>query len=215
MRIRSIVFDFDGTLFDTKAGILHCLRSAGNAFGLDTSSLSDWVIGPPADESAKRLMPHYSAEARSKFLVAYRECYAMYGWSQSVPYPGIISILEWLRAYRLQVFICTSRRMDLTLKLLRHHQIYENFMAIAADDPALKNHEKKHLLNDLVSRENIDVNRCVMVGDSKYDVDAARAVGMKVIAALYGYGKRAELVASAPDATCEYPSELATLIGSL
>ncbi len=215
MRIQFVIFDFDGTLFDTKAGILHCLRSAGNAFGLDTSSLSDWVIGPPADESAKRLMPHYSAEARSKFLMAYRECYAMHGWSQSVPYPGIIGILEWLRTCRLQVFICTSRRLDLTLKLLHHYQIYEYFMAIAADDPELKNHEKKHLLKGLVSRENIDVNRCVMVGDSKYDLDAARAVGLKVIAALYGYGKREELVASAPDATCESPNELPAIIGSL
>lgn len=215
VRIRSVVFDFDGTLFDTKIGILECLRSAADRFGVDSSILSDWVIGPPAEESAERLMPDRSEATRHEFLVAYREEYSRRGWLQSLPYPGVLSLLDWLRARQIQMFICTSKRMDLTLKLLRHYRIEESFLAIAADDPSLKSHHKKDLLKNLIVEQNIDVSRCVMIGDSIYDVEGARATGMTVIAVLYGYGKREELIGSRPDATCESPCELTGILATL
>ena len=215
MRIHSVVFDLDGTLFDTKSGILQCLRAAADRFGVDTSILSDWVIGPPAEESAKRLMPGRSDAVRNEFLAAYRNEYSRNGWLQSTPYPGILSLIHWLRDHRIQIFICTSKRMDLTLKLLRHFQVEENFVAIAADDPSLKSHDKKDLLENLIAEQRIDVSRCVMIGDSTYDVEGAHATGMKVIAALYGYGTREELIGSGPDAMCESPSELRRILDTL
>lgn len=215
MSIHSAVFDFDGTLLDSKPGIVSCLQSVGTAYGLDTNGIADWIIGPPAEVSIQKLMPGASEALRREFLAEFRKSYTLHGWSDCSLYPGIAGLLEDLKKSGIRACICTSKRMDLTLKVLDHFHLAGYFSAVAADEDHLASHDKKDLLIGLLERENIDAATCVMIGDSKYDMDAAHAARMKAIAALYGYGIREELVASEPDALCESPRDIFTAIGLL
>jgi phosphoglycolate phosphatase len=215
MHIRSTVFDFDGTLLDSKPGIVNCLHSVGTAYGLDTLGVADWIIGPPAEISIGRLMPGASEALRREFLAEFRRCYALHGWSDCSLYPGIVDLLCDLKRSHIRAYICTSKRKDLTVRLLDHFHLQGYFSAVAADEDHLASHDKKDLLIGLLERENIDAASCVMIGDSKYDMDAARAARLKAVAVLYGYGNREELVASEPDALCESPLEIFTSIDLL
>jgi phosphoglycolate phosphatase len=213
--IRTVVFDFDGTLLDSKPGIVNCLQSVGAAFGLDTQGIADWIIGPPAEVSIQRLMPKASEAARREFLAEFRRSYMLHGWSNGSLYPGIADLLDDLKRSGVRACICTSKRMDLTVRVLDHFQIKGYFSAVAADEDHLPSHDKKDLLIGLVEREKINAASCVMIGDSKYDMDAARAARLKAIAVLYGYGTREELVGSEPDALCNSPRELFAAISGL
>jgi phosphoglycolate phosphatase len=215
MRIRSAVFDFDGTLLDSRPGIVNCLHAVGKAYGLDTFGIADWIIGPPAEISIRRLMPGASEASRREFLAEFRKSYALRGWSHCSLYPGIVDLLVELKQSHIRTCICTSKRKDITLRLLDHFHLQQYFSAVAADEDHLVSHDKKDLLIELLERENIDSASCAMIGDSKYDMDAARAARLSTIAVLYGYGNREELVASQPDAFCESPRVIFSALGLL
>ncbi len=211
----SVVFDFDGTLVDSKPGIISCLKSVSEIYGLDSGCIDDAVIGPPADETIKRLMPNHGSEVRGDFLKAFRECYAQKGWSDCSLYVGIIDLLEDLRDSGARIFICTSKREDLTLRLLDHFNLRSYFEAVAADRDELISHDKRDLLAGLIEAEGIDASSSFMIGDSKFDMDAARGNGMNTIGVLYGYGSQEELIASKPDGLCEAPRAIYPFLKSI
>jgi phosphoglycolate phosphatase len=211
----SVVFDFDGTVIDSKPGIIRCLKSVSEIYGLDGGCINDAVIGPPAEETIKRLMPNHGSEVRGDFLKAFRESYALHGWSDCSLYPGIMDLLEDLRDSGARIFICTSKREDLTLRLLYHFKLRSYFQAVVADRDDLPSHDKRDLLAGLIEAEGIDVSSSFMIGDSKYDMDAARANGLNTIGVLYGYGSHEELVASKPDALCEAPRAIYQFLESI
>jgi phosphoglycolate phosphatase len=215
MSLHSVVFDFDGTLLDSKPGIVNCLQSVGAAYDLNTQGVANWIIGPPAEVSIRRLMPHVSEEKRHEFLIDFRKCYALNGWSDCSLYPGVVDLLDELKRNSIRAYICTSKRKDMTLRLLDHFHLREYFVAVEADEDHFTSHDKKDLLRGLVSQERIDASSCAMVGDSTYDMDAAHATGLKAVAVLYGYGRRDELIASGPDALCSSPWEVFAAIDRL
>jgi phosphoglycolate phosphatase len=211
----SVVFDFDGTLIDSKPGIIKCLRKVGELHGLDPKNINDSVIGPPAGVTINQLMPDHDIEARVRFLKAFRDCYASEGWSDCSLYAGVPGLLENLRSSGAKTFICTSKREDLTLKLLNHFHLRSYFKSVAADKEELRSHEKKHLLASLIETEGIDSSRGYMVGDSKYDIEAARANDMNAISVLYGYGNKDDIVESKPDALCPTPKSIYQFLQSI
>jgi phosphoglycolate phosphatase len=215
MRMRSVVFDFDGTLVDSRPGIVSSLRLASEAYGLEPGGVGDWVIGPPAEMTIHRLMPNHGEAERREFLAVFRKIYARQGWTQSALYDGIVELLEELRRARLNLLLCTSKRKDLTLRLLDHFGIQSFFSAVAADEEHLESHDKKDLLRGLLEEQKIDPSSCAMVGDCTYDIEAAHAAGAKAVVALYGYGSRQELVAAGAEALCESPREITAAIDLL
>jgi phosphoglycolate phosphatase len=208
MRIRTVVFDFDGTLLDSKPGIVRCFEAAGAVHDLNTAGIADWIIGPPANESMQRLMPNCSEAERSVFLAEFRKNYALEGWADCSLYPGVVDLLNDLQTSAIKMYLCTSKRNDLSLKLLHHFNLSKYFSAVIADQDNLQSHDKRDLLTQLITGQNIDASSCVMIGDSKYDIQAAHAADTKAIAVLYGYGQRAELLDAGADAYCKSPDEV-------
>lgn len=215
MSIQFAVFDFDGTLLDSKPGIVNCFKTVGDEHGLDTRGIEDWIIGPPANETVRRLMPGCSETERRAFLSAFRARYAVKGWDECSLYDGAVDLLAELQKSGVGVYLCTSKRHDLTHRLLDLLKIRAYIRAAIGDHDELKSHDKRDLLAALIAKEGIDPTHCAMIGDSRYDIDAARACGAKAIAVLYGYGSRAELLAAKADAYCESPQDISAALEQL
>jgi len=79
----SAIFDLDGTLTDSKPGILGCLTNALEAHHIAWTGPLDWFIGPPADQSLRRLMPDADEPRRAALLHDYRLCYDATGWREN------------------------------------------------------------------------------------------------------------------------------------
>ncbi len=88
-----VVFDLDGTLIDSKAGIVDCLRSALIEHGLAWTEPLDWCIGPPAELCMEHLLPTESPATREHIVRMYREHYQRRGWKNSHLYPESVNFL--------------------------------------------------------------------------------------------------------------------------
>jgi phosphoglycolate phosphatase len=71
---------------------------------------------------------------------------------------------------------------------------------------------KQELLHQALTEESLHAEACWMVGDRLFDMEGARACGMRNIGVLYGYGSRDELVQAGAEALAKHPEEIPPLI---
>jgi phosphoglycolate phosphatase len=206
--LRTVIFDLDGTLTDSRRGILGCLERALRAHGVAWEGSLAWFIGPPAGQSLARLMPNHEPAFRSQVLQHYRACYAASGWTENAIYPGILELLTTLQERGIALYLCTSKRDDFTRRILDHFALTPFFAGIIADHGASETHDKADLLAELIEAHGIDQSSSAMIGDRNFDILAARSVGLPSIAVLYGFGAADELTAAQPDMICESVEDL-------
>jgi phosphoglycolate phosphatase len=205
---RSAIFDLDGTLTDSKPGILGCLTSALDAHRIAWTGPLDWFIGPPADQSLRRLMPDADEARRAALLHDYRLCYDSTGWAENSVYPGVPEMLQSLQDAGWQLFVCTSKREDFAVRILDKFALSPYFLALYGDTLGSLHHSKTALLRRLLREQSLDPATTVMVGDRNFDIEAARANGTTSIAVTYGYGESDELEAAQPDYICNAVEDL-------
>jgi phosphoglycolate phosphatase len=211
-RLHSIIFDLDGTLTDSRRGILGCLEGALRAYNVAWQGSLAWFIGPPAGQSLARLMPDSEPAFRTQVLQHYRACYAATGWTQNAVYPGIRELLTTLRERGVVLYLCTSKREEFTRRILDYFALTHFFSGVVADRAASEHHDKADLLRELLAKHQIDQTDAVMVGDRQFDILAARTMGVASIAVSYGFGSAAELAECRPDATCDTVEALTSFL---
>ncbi len=215
MMRKSAIFDLDGTLTDSKPGILGCLNTALEAHGIPWTGPLDWFIGPPADQSLRRLMPDADESRRAALLYDYRLCYASTGWAENSVYPGVPALLQSLQALGWQLFVCTSKREDFTARILEKFDLSRYFLAVYADTVGSLHHSKTALLRRLLDEQSLDPAAACMVGDRHFDIDAARANGVTSIAVTYGYGLSEEIALARPDYICNAVEDILPILTAL
>jgi phosphoglycolate phosphatase len=212
---RSAIFDLDGTLTDSKPGILGCLTNTLEAHRIPWTGPLDWFIGPPAAQSLRRLMPDADEARRLALLQDYRRCYDVTGWQENSVYRGVPDLLESLKVSGWQLFVCTSKRENFTLRILDKLALSGYFVAVYADTGQSLDHSKTDLLRRLLEEQSMDRASTVMIGDRHFDIDAARTNGIISIAVTYGYGTSEELEAARPDYICQTVADILPVLSAL
>jgi phosphoglycolate phosphatase len=209
------IFDLDGTLTDSKPGILGCLRKALEFHRISWTGPLDWFIGPPAEQSLRRLMPDAEESQRLELLRGYRSCYDATGWAENSVYPGIYETLKSLKGAGWEMFVCTAKREDFTLRILEKFALSSYFRAVYADKVTSIHHSKAILLRQLLDEQGLDRTTSVMIGDRHFDMEAAHANQVTAVAVTYGYGSAEELASCTPHYTCNTVQELLPLLTKL
>jgi phosphoglycolate phosphatase len=217
---RTVIFDLDGTLTDSRPGILRSTRYAlqrlneatGEAHPVPEESALDFMIGPPLRNTFAGFVGADHVEALMAF---YRERYATIGLFENAVFEGVPEALEALRAAGYRLFVATSKNEADARRILDHFHLTKFFAEIygARDDGGRA--VKSDLLNFLLGRERIAASAkdVAMIGDRKFDVLGAKAVGLSALGALWGYGDSAELTEAGADALIEAPRGIPTAVG--
>lgn len=195
---RYILFDLDGTLSDPKVGICTSFQYALSKMGIDEPDIDtlEPVIGPPLKDSFMGLynMNEEEAEQAKKF---YRERYSDVGKFENEIYPGIAELLRDLQKKDRVVALASSKLTSYCEEILEHFGIREYFDYVVGSvlDGSRDQKEDiiKEALRQMFDGEGPDYDEVVMVGDRKYDIEAALNVGIPSIGVTYGYGSREEL----------------------
>lgn len=216
---RAILFDLDGTLIDTTDLILECFRfSWAKVCGFEHSrEILVETFGTPLRDAMHCLLQHSRSgvpdtEAEEstveELLGAYRTFNVLNHDTLARPFAGTREALTELRRRGYSIAVVTSKGRELGLRGLRLCSL-ENLLdsAIFLEDTVF---HKPHPEPILVALERLGTpaTAAVYVGDSRHDIIAARAAGVRAIGALWGPSPRSELER-------ERPSFVADSIGDL
>jgi phosphoglycolate phosphatase len=209
-QLPALIFDLDGTLTDSKPGIVGCLREVLEARKMSDYGPLERFIGPPVEQWAAELLPHGSAEDRLALARDYRACYDRVGWSNNSVFPGVAEMLAQLHREGFPLYVCTSKHEHFAVRILESFGIAQYFNGIYGDRNDYENHSKGDLLARILSRHAIDRAWVWMVGDRSFDIEAAHLNGIRCLAAAWGYGTPEEWAQA--DAVAATPADVLEIV---
>ncbi|MBR1912625.1 MAG: HAD hydrolase-like protein [Treponema sp.] len=198
-KYQNILFDFDGTLFDTSKGVFKSFDKVVECYKLDVpdKSVYNTMIGPPLRESFSRVFK-LPEDKLVEAMDVYRKCYAASGMFEVQVYDGVIPLIERLRQAGKTVCIATSKPEVYTKKILERQGMLDLFDFVAGSDlEEARRVNKVDVIRYVLAEMGLEDKKdeCVLVGDTHFDAAGAKAAGIDCIGILYGFGTRQELEA--------------------
>lgn len=220
MQNAAIIFDLDGTLVDTAPDLLAGIDHVMAAVGL--SALPDGIIRPHIAHGSRHMitvaLEHYSKPYDDALLDdlfdRFTDYYASNIAVASRPFPGLLDALNGLRDQGARLGVCTNKRESLTLQLLDTLDLGRYFDAIVGRDTLDVSKPHPRHLTTTIERAGGSRDYAVMIGDAKPDIDAARAAGVPVVGATFGYTD-VPIAQLNPDALLDDYRDLEGILGPL
>ena len=198
--LRLVVFDVDGTLVDSQADIVAAMTQGFNVVGAPVPARAQilGIVGLSLDVAIPRLAPDLTADDHARIVQGYKDSYmslrADRGIAESSPfYPGARETLQLLAAQPNTLLgVATGKSKRGLDKLIEGHGLQGVFQTQqVADFHPSKPHPS--MLLAALRDTGVEVQNAVMIGDTSFDMDMARAAGFGALAVSWGYHDRAAL----------------------
>ena len=181
-----VLFDFDGTLADSMPSIISTARQVMHEHGWSDEKLGDMrrLVGPPFPQAFELVYGVSPEEARS-ITEDYRAIYSNLGRSGWPVFDGAAELLQELKDGGRILATASSKREFLLERGLRTNGIWELF-----DFPFGKRSDdgetKAQIIGRVLEASGVSAGEAVMVGDRRFDAEAAAACGVPCVGVLYG-----------------------------
>jgi len=212
----NVLFDLDGTLSYSAPGILGSLRLALAVTGLAPMTVEQeaHILGPPFYDSLPSVV---GPERVAEVITAYRGFYDT-GMFDTVAYPGIAELLDWLAATGATLAVATSKPEHFAVPIIDHLGLTDRFATICGDTLDGDRASKALVVGEALRRlGHPDPSTVVMIGDRSHDVLGAAAHAVRCYGAGWGYGASGELANAGAVAVLADPEQfrqaLMTLVG--
>jgi phosphoglycolate phosphatase len=206
---RNIIFDLDGTLSDSREGIFNAYAYTCSKMGIPNPGMEKLktLIGPPLQKGFTDLFGLKNKDVEHAVKV-FREYYADKGLYENTLYNGIEELLERLNASGANLFVATSKYTVYANHVLQYFKIAHYFREIAGAD--YEGHSTKvELISGILRRNDIhDPTDVVVIGDTRYDIDAATELALDSIGVVYGFSNEQEIASYNPDFIARTVSDL-------
>ena len=208
---KTILFDLDGTLTDSAEGIINCAILGLEHFGLPVPDRKtmEVFIGPPLHEIFVTF--GVPADRADEAVAVYRSRYNTVGKFENAPYPGVIELLQTLKAHGHTLLVATSKPEGLAMEIIEKFELARYFDRICGASLDRSRSSKEDVIAYLLSLSG-RAESIVMVGDTKFDILGAKAHGIPAIGVSWGYGKVEDMETAGAKAIANTMSELLTLL---
>lgn len=214
MRYKNVLFDLDGTITDPYMGItnsiFHSLTYYKDIPTPEREALKPF-IGPPLYAS---YMKYFGMDIQTahEAVEHYREYYRVKGMLENLLYPGIAELLAQLKKAGARVIMATSKPQVFAEKIAKHFGISDQLDMICGSTLDGSLIEKSDIIAKVLNELGIDPKECVMVGDTVFDIEGAKANGVFSVAVTYGYGERSALESSNATAIVDSVDQLSEFL---
>ena len=214
MKLKLIIFDFDGTLADTRQLIVETMQQTIGELGLTpcTDEQCASMIGLPLKQAFIELIP-MSDEMGDRCVDTYRRIFNKNNAAYVIPtFPNVLDTLLRLSSNGYILTIASSRSRKSLLDFVHTMQLEEVFPYILGADDVV--HAKPHPEPVLRTLEafGCSPDEALVVGDMKYDILMGRRAGTHTCGVTYGNGTIEELKESGADLIIEDFGEILTFL---
>lgn len=196
-----IVFDWDGTIADSIPVIVESLQLAllKNGHGEHSSSAIQNLIGLSPDHFIRELLPDAHLSEFQPLMAAYRQIMSeKVAQRPTKLFPGGREMLDLLAGNGCMIAIATSKGrkgLDRILAALELETYFD--YTICGDESKPK--PNPAMVETILTKLGADPRRCLMVGDTTYDLDMGRAAGVATAGVTHGAHDVSQLERSQPD----------------
>lgn len=211
----AMLLDLDGTLVDPAGAI-----TSGIRYALSQANIPDpgeeklrTLIGPPLVLGLAEI-DGVQAHQIDGLIAVYRAQYAATGMADSRPYPGIRELLAALREAGIKLYVATAKPTAIARQLLEIQDLVDAVDGIFGNNDEANGHSasKAHIVAAVLQTHGLEASECIMVGDRRYDIEAANDHYMASIGARWGFAPPGELEAAGAGAHAQDPAELAGML---
>nr|WP_275855632.1 phosphoglycolate phosphatase [Sulfurimonas sp. MAG313] len=216
------MFDLDGTLVDSVPDLALAVNDMLKTLGRETFEekiIRTWV-GNGAQTLVKRSLcgkteinDLLDPELFNKALEIFLKSYAQNLCVNTVLYPDVFEVLQNLETRGFRLALVTNKPFDFIEPLLIGLGIDNMFELCLGGDSLLKKKPDPMPLIHVCETLGIEIDECLMIGDSKNDILAAKSAGMQSIGVTYGYNYNESISLDEPEAVIESMSEVCALLG--
>jgi len=214
---RYIFFDLDGTLTDSSEGVFNCLRYALEQMGapippLETQRL---FIGPPLMESFSTYC-RFDEEMCAQAVTYFRKRYMETGKNEVSAVAGIAEALQHLKDAGKILTVTSSKLHNACCEVVEHLGLAPYFSIIAGSPSDYQLNTKEAVIRRVMKQlelSEVDSHEILLVGDRKYDVLGAAAVGIDCLGVTFcGFAPEGELEEAGAIAVVSSPKEMVNYI---
>lgn len=211
---RHVLFDFDGTLVDSREAIAECYRHVFRVYLSQDFPPPGRTLGEIYAMRPAEVFTLVAPSRANELTAAYQDSYAGASKGFVRLFEGADRMLTALKkSGRIPSLVTTKELARVQLDLQRVGIDINDFAAIVTAEDTAERKPHPAPIRMGLQRAGADSTSAIYVGDGPQDVYAARSAGLLAVAVTYGFYTRQELDESAPDAWADSIADLAMLLG--
>lgn len=212
--VKLVVFDWDGTLFDSIDTICQSMLSAAYLANAPQRNKEDIknIIGLSLDKGVQVIWPELPINEQSIIIEHYKQIYVAKDQTPPDAYTGVVEILNKLKNSNIKIAVATGKSRKGLERAISLTETQNYFVTSrCADETKSKPHPL--MLEEILMELRLTPEQAIMVGDTEYDLNMATNAGMKSVGVTYGAHTATRLKACRPHALINNVNELSNILG--
>src|SRR3989344_8511597 len=205
--IKTVIFDFDGTIADTLPRILQLYNKYASDFGLNkiTSPDAEFLRG----KSTLEIIKWFGITAIKLPALAVKIRKELNSSITSIKiFPGIKELIKKLKSKKYKLGVLTSNSVENVVKFLKKYRI-DSFDFIISEPSLLG---KAKAIKNLINNQKLNKDKTIYIGDEVRDIDACKENGIKVISVTWGFNTKYILQKNNPDFIAGNPAKILKIL---
>lgn len=203
--MKSVIFDFDGTIADTLPIAIECAETVLGDLGLNEEKINRYK-----NMTVKQLIKELNVPYHRipKYVVLARS-YIKQNISKVQVFPGLADVIKKLHDSGHHLYIVSSNSVENINALLINNELNQYFESIVGGVGVFG---KTIALKSVIKKYKIDRNSCIYIGDEVRDIKASNKVGLPVISVTWGFNGEKILSSYNPDFIAKRPTDMVNII---
>lgn len=208
--IDTVIFDLDGTLLNTLDDLRDAVNHSLKKFGFPERTTDEVrrFVGNGIRKLIERAVPEGTTlEDTDKVFLEFKSFYGVHCNEKTGAYPGILELLRELKKRNIKMGIATNKVKSAALTL---NDIYFEGLIdeVEGAEDGKPTKPDPYMIESVIEALNSTKESTLYVGDSQVDVQSARNAGLPLVAVLWGFRDKEELIAEGAEVFIDEPMEL-------
>ena len=191
-----VIFDFDGTLFDSVDDVVICFNEALSMHNFPTLTKKEYleVLGGNIDEVVSLILKDRNSKENMELIKeTYGELYSNSDKRNTLPFPNSGDVLRKLQERNIFIAINSNRSTDSIKYFVNEFFSDIDFVLIEGHNPEYPSKPSPIGVENIVKKAGVSLDEAIYVGDSKTDIKTEKKAKIDCILVSWGYGSENDL----------------------